>query len=465
MLDSGCTRSCVRKGEKFLPINLETSDLKIKCANNEIMDAAGTCQINPKFSNDFTATINPLVIENLSCPFIIGLDLIESLNFNKNSRTVTVNGHKLKLTDGFQSSKICFLSKSVTIDPFQEVLIPIKNVFNHPDPNKNILINNLQKQKASDEITITPAVYKNEDTINVLITNRSHKRIFLKKRKPICTMEISEIENCNGVQFLKNKNEEDKMISEFQKKRREKAEEINFEPKIGSYGNMPVEKKSEIEKIVSGNKMAFNMDSQDLGRLGHFYFTLPQHDEKETAYQPPRAIPIHLKPKVDKELAAWSEMGIIEPTQSGNNIPLIILKKGDGSIRVSLDARQLNTKLKADRFPLPHMASIFTKIGEKLSSGKECWISTFDLHRGYWQVRVSPQDKHKVAFSHNNRHYCATRMLYGTSTSPSCFSRIMSELFGDNDSFLLYLDDLVILDSSFEDHMKSLTYLFEKCQK
>ena len=335
MLDSGCTRSCVRKGEKFLPINLETSDLKIKCANNEIMDAAGTCQINPKFSNDFTATINPLVIENLSCPFIIGLDLIESLNFNKNSRTVTVNGHKLKLTDGFQSSKICFLSKSVTIDSFQEVLIPIKNVFNHPDPNKNILINNLQKQKASDEITITPAVYKNEDTINVLITNRSHKRIFLKKRKPICTMEISEIENCNGVQFLKNKNEEDKMVSEFQKKRREKAKEINFEPKIGSYGNMPAEKKSEIEKIVSENKMAFNMDSQDLGRLGHFYFTLPQHDETETAYQPPRAIPIHLKPKVDKELAAWSEMGIIEPTQSGNNIPLIILKKRDGSIRVS----------------------------------------------------------------------------------------------------------------------------------
>ena len=465
MLDSGCTRSCVRKDEKFISSNIQNSDLKIKCANNEIMDAAGTCEIKPKFSQSFQPTLNPLIIANLSCPFILGLDIIQSLEYDIKSKFVKVNGHKLRLIDGFDKSKVCYLNKAVTVEPYQEIMIPCKNLFECHDKDANILVNNLHKQNAGDNITITPAIYKNEERINVLVTNRTHKRIHLRKRKPLCTMEISQLESCNGVKFLENSQEENKMVNDFQNKRLEKANKINFEPKIGSFGDLCENQKSEVNDLIQKNRLAFNMDSYDLGRLGHFHFTLPQHDETETAYQPPRAIPIHQRPKVDEELAKWKEMGIIEETQSANNIPIIVLKKGDGSIRISLDARELNTKLKADRFPLPHMSTIFSKIGEKLSTGKECWISTFDLHRGYWQVRVSPEDKHKVAFSYDNKHYAANRMLYGTSTSPSAFSRIMMKLFGDHSSFLLYLDDIIVLDSSYEEHLKSLSFLFEKCQK
>ena len=163
MLDSGCTRSCVRKSETFISGKIDSSGLKIKCANNEIMDAAGICEITPKFSKDFQPTLNPLVIENLSCPFILGLDVIENLDYNKNSKFVTLNGHKLRLIDGFDNSKVCYLSNAVTIEPFEEVLIPCKNVFSHPDPDANILVNYLRKQSAADDLTITPAVYKNEE--------------------------------------------------------------------------------------------------------------------------------------------------------------------------------------------------------------------------------------------------------------------------------------------------------------
>ena len=143
------------------------------------------------------------------------------------------------------------------------------------------------------------------------------------------------------------------------------------------------------------------MGPNDLGKLGHFAFTLPLHDERETAHQPPRKVPIQLKEKVDAEMKSWIDLEIAEETQSGFNIPLIILTKSDSSIRITLDARELNTKLKPDRFPLPHLSDTLTKIGTKLSSGLACYVSIFDFHRGYWNVRVDEQGKHKLAFSHN----------------------------------------------------------------
>ena len=83
-------------------------------------------------------------------------------------------------------------------------------------------------------------------------------------------------------------------------------------------------------------RLSFSMRPSDLRKLGYFRFTMPLIDESQTAHQPPRPIPIHLREKVDKEIENWQSLGIIQPTQSGFNIPLIIFKKADGSLRISL---------------------------------------------------------------------------------------------------------------------------------
>ena len=83
------------------------------------------------------------------------------------------------------------------------------------------------------------------------------------------------------------------------------------------------------------------MGDSDLGQLFHYRFSLPYIDETQTTHQPPRPIPIHVRDQVAKEIKTWQDLGIISETQSSNNIPLIILRKPDKSIRISLDARGL----------------------------------------------------------------------------------------------------------------------------
>ena len=467
MLDTGCTRTCVQKDASFLAnIKLAQTTTKIMCANQELMPSFGTVNLNLDFGSNLKMSTNALVVEHLSTPVIIGLDVIESLVITKNSSFVMLNNCKLKLCDPLDNSCVAYINKTVVLEPNCDTAVSIKNKFinSKPPGHNTIVIDGLAKQKSNHAITIIPGIYQNDESVNIMVTNRSNKRIRLKKRLPICTIESIKLDQCNGVRVLTDEVGENEMIRKFQDAREIKAEKTNFHPEIGSFGDIDAGQKAKFEKLVQDNRLAFSMGSNDLGRLGHFAFTLPMLDERETSHQPPRAIPVHLREKVKDEITTWKELGIIEPSQSGFNIPLIILKKKDDSIRISLDARDLNTKLQQDRYPLAHMSTVFTKIGEKLSTGKECWISVFDFHRGYWQIRVAPEDTHKLSFSHDGQHYKATRMLYGTSTSPACFSRVAMKLFGDNDSYIIYLDDFLIIDSSEAEHEASLKNFFQKCQ-
>ena len=56
-------------------------------------------------------------------------------------------------------------------------------------------------------------------------------------------------------------------------------------------------------------------------------------------------------------------------------------------------------------------------------------------------------------------------MLYGLSTAPAAWSKVMMDLFGDNDHVLIYLDDVLIISNSFEEHLADLKWFLEKCSE
>ena len=427
------------------------------------MDADGFVNISIKFNDQFAINCKALVVENLSVPIILGLDVIHSLEFNQKSSIVKINDNTLKLVSQ-NDEHVAYVSETTYLEPYSENIVPVQNKLqNQNSTSIQIMAKPLKKQKNKDDYVISDGIYKTEDQINVIVTNQTHKRIRLTKTIPLCTLQHVEIPKCNALRALTKDESESKEVVEFQRKRLLIAEETNFIPEIASYGDVNDDQARGLKKLVFDNRLAFTMGSSDLGKLANFRFTLPQFDETKTAHQPQRPVPVHLREKVANEIEKWTEMGIIESSQSGYNIPLIILRKGDGSIRISLDARQLNTLLIPDRHPIPHLSTVFTQIGEKLSSGKACFVSTFDWSRGYWQVRVATEDQHKLSFAYNNKHFKATRMLYGTSTAPGCFSRVMQAKFGHHSSFIIYLDDMVVIDSSYEEHVKSLTFLFKEC--
>ena len=127
MLDTGCTRTCVRKNEKFLvDAKLETGNAKLLCANNEIMESVKQTNMKIQFSGSFIPDVSALVVEKLSLPLIIGLDIIKSLEFKDKSPFVVINNHKLRLVDRFDMTETAYVAELTYLEPLSDNYVPVK---------------------------------------------------------------------------------------------------------------------------------------------------------------------------------------------------------------------------------------------------------------------------------------------------------------------------------------------------
>ena len=154
------------------------------------------------------------------------------------------------------------------------------------------------------------------------------------------------------------------------------------------------------------------------------------------------------------------EQDIIEPSSSEWAAPIVLVKKKDGSLRLCVDYRRLNSVSRTDAYPMPRIDDMIDQLG------RASFISTLDLTRGYWQVPVANIDRHKTAFITPFGLYQFKAMPFGLQGAPATFQRMMDQLFRGLEGFTVaYLDDLVIYNSTWEEHMKHPHNVFERLRK
>ena len=81
-------------------------------------------------------------------------------------------------------------------------------------------------------------------------------------------------------------------------------------------------------------------------------------------------------------------------------------------------------------------------------------ISTIDLNKGYYQVKVCDRDIPKTAFVCKDGHYEFTRMPFGLKNAPAVFQKLTSRIMTPHKQFAVpYIDDVVIFSGSWEEHL------------
>ena len=105
----------------------------------------------------------------------------------------------------------------------------------------------------------------------------------------------------------------------------------------------------------------FATEKDPLTMTPYYMHTIRQMDD-EVVYKRPYPIPVSNHEKVREELKKMQ--GIIIPPHLAYNTPLIPVVKKDGGIRICLDFRALNLKLRADKYTLPSIQHI-KSVGKK----------------------------------------------------------------------------------------------------
>ena len=162
---------------------------------------------------------------------------------------------------------------------------------------------------------------------------------------------------------------------------------------------------------------------------------------------PPYRVPHAYREMVESELKEMLDNGIIEPSASQWSASMVLVKKKDGSLRICVDYRRLNSVSQVDAYPMPRVDELLDRLG------KANFISTMDLTRGYWQVPVAERDRHKV-------------MPFGLQGAPATFQRMMDRLLtGAYDFAAAYLDDLVIYSSTWSDHLHHIRSMLHRLRE
>ena len=125
----------------------------------------------------------------------------------------------------------------------------------------------------------------------------------------------------------------------------------------------------------------------------------------------------------------------------------VLVKKKDGSLRLCVDYRRLNS-VSESAYPMPRIDDLIDKLGEAR------FISTLDLTRGYWQVPVAEEARYKTAFATPFGLYEFTVMPFGLQGAPVTFQRLMDRIVKGCETFAAaYLDDLIIFGTSWSKSM------------
>lgn len=173
-----------------------------------------------------------------------------------------------------------------------------------------------------------------------------------------------------------------------------------------------------------------------------------------------RQYPLSFKEKQEltKQVKDLLDKGFIRKSSSPYNSPILFVRKKDKTMRMCVDFRLLNNETIKDRFPLPKIDELISKIG------KAQIYSKLDLMSGYHQVRIAKDDMHKTAFSTDKGHYEWVVMPFGLTNAPATFQRMMNEVLEDyiDDYVQVYLDDIFIYSESLETHYQHIRNVLQR---
>jgi hypothetical protein len=111
------------------------------------------------------------------------------------------------------------------------------------------------------------------------------------------------------------------------------------------------------------------------------------------------------------------------------------------------------------------MKTVEECIGDIGRSGSTIF-STLDLSSGFWQLPLEKNSQKFTAFTvHNMGQFEWTRTSQGLHSAPGQYQRLMELTVKGLHNVIVYIDDLLVHDSEYVFHRKSLQSLFDQLRK
>ena len=441
MIDSGASKSVMDIG------TLETLGIKhpyesdqnicLYDASNNKMEMSGCCNVEihiPEINKSFFHEFNILNVKTYKT-ILLGRDFLETVG----PVTIDIPKRRIKIGNKWINGEKhnnrfrVNCSESITLPARSEQTIPVKSKIDSA----------MLEFEFSPKFTGVKGVYLTRARVQPDINGRFAISILNVNEHDVkltCRTRLGEI-------YPSTDGNHPNINSPI-------VDDILGKIKIGI--NLSEEQHSRITEVIRRNADVFAKNPKKPNITATIEHPIETGDAFPT-YAKPRRLPNAWKNEIHENIQEMVDNGIIRPSKSPWNCPIILVRK-KGKTRFVCDYRDLNKVTKKDTYPLPNIKDCIENM-----EGTNYW-STMDAASAYWAVNVKESDREKTAFSIPNGKYEFKVMPFGLCNAGATYQRLIDICLSGlpSDRIIAYLDDIVIFSKTYEEHLSDIEKVFAR---
>ena len=173
----------------------------------------------------------------------------------------------------------------------------------------------------------------------------------------------------------------------------------------------------------------------------------------------PRTIPYHLCDRANNALQEMIEQGVVEEHPTNKPSPwvsnVVFCEKDDGSLRVTVDAKNVNKAIQSSNLPIPRQEDIKAKLAHKK------FYSKLDFKSAFWQLELDEESRDLTVFQMLGKLYRHTVLTMGFKPSQGELNAALVPLFAHISDVHVIHDDVVVATTTEEEHVLALQAVLE----
>ena len=222
--------------------------------------------------------------------------------------------------------------------------------------------------------------------------------------------------------------------------------------------NLNYKQKEKVQELFMRHQQVFSRNSNDLGYCYKSKHQIKLNKDAQPFRRSYCSLSFDKQKALKKIVEDLEDTKLIEPTHSYWAPPSVFLKKKDGSYRLFVDYIGLNKQIENTSWPLPRINDVIDSLD------RNCYFSNINLTSGYFKMSLEKELQKVTAFLAPIGLYKWRRLPMGLASAPGVFQNLIDLIIAgiSYDVSLVYLDHIIIIGRSFQEHLNRLDLVLRR---